>query len=170
MVKLANESTTIKVSKEVQKDLKELRIDNESYSSIIRRLIDEHKGNPYDVRKNAYESTLKHIGVLPNLLTLDGVETLLGSNMFNEVPQLLSYLMPSLIEFKLLATNEVGTYPKEKYDVYVEKSEKLLQRLNAFMNSNDFFDNDDWKTIFIFYINALANMIGKTDEYFIEMN
>lgn len=166
---MANETTTIKVSKEVQKDLKELRMKNESYSSIIRRLIDEHNGNPYDVRKNAYESTLTHIGILPNLLTLDGVETLLGSNMFNEVPRLLSYLMPSLIEFKLLASVEIGEYSKEKYKVYVEKSEKLIQRLNAFMNSDEFFKDDDWKTIFVFYINALSQMIGKKDEYFIEM-
>lgn len=169
MIKLANESTTIKITKEVQKDLKKLKIENESYSSIIRRLIDEHNGNMYDVKINAYESTLKHIGVLPNLLTLDGVETLLGSNMFNEVPQLLSYLMPSLIEFRLVATYEVGKYSKAKKELYVEKSEKLLQRLNAFMNSDDFFSDDDWKTIFIFYINALARLIGKEDEYFIEL-
>ena len=48
---MASENTTIKISKEVQKDLKELKIENESYSTIIRRLLNEHYENETKVPK-----------------------------------------------------------------------------------------------------------------------
>lgn len=50
-MKMASENTTIKISKEVQKDLKELKIENESYSTIIRRLLNEKNENELKIEK-----------------------------------------------------------------------------------------------------------------------
>lgn len=40
---MANENTTIKISTPVKNELTQLKIDNESYSAIIKRLIIENK-------------------------------------------------------------------------------------------------------------------------------
>lgn len=40
---MANENTTIKISTNVKNELSTLKLDNESYSAIIKRLIVENK-------------------------------------------------------------------------------------------------------------------------------
>lgn len=40
---MANENTTIKISTPVKNELSALKLDNESYSAIIKRLIVENK-------------------------------------------------------------------------------------------------------------------------------
>ena len=40
---MANENTTIKISTNVKNELSTLKLDNESYSEIIKRLIVENK-------------------------------------------------------------------------------------------------------------------------------
>ena len=42
---MENKSTTIKISKQLQEDLNKIKIENETYSTIIRRLLNEQKNN-----------------------------------------------------------------------------------------------------------------------------
>lgn len=167
---MTNENTTIKISKEVQKDLKELKHGNESYSAIIKRLLNEHDENEMKLR--AYETILNHQWILPNPLTLSGVENLLGRNMVNEVPNILRMIAPSIVEFGLLADKEIKNYSDDEMKLFVEKSEMLINNIQEMMKI--FFDNvnenssqnaKDLKFSLNIYCGYLATRIGKEDNY-----
>lgn len=164
---MANETTTIKISKEVQKQLKELRLNNESYSSIIQRLLKANEDTA--LKMKAYETTLKNQWILPNPFTLKGVENLLSRNIFNEVPRIISIIVPTFFEFNLLARKEIKTYSDNEMKLFVEKSELLIKNIQLLLKdlnldeSNQFHKSIKWDMDI--YCGYLANNIGKKDEY-----
>ena len=118
-------------------------------------------------RINGVSSTFE---VPENIIGIEGVEYLLKLNTFNEVPSVLTYVAPYLMEYRTLAkTNE---YSEEKKVDYVEKGTELIERLLALYDSlgvdlakvrvgtdNDLLVASKW------YIEALASEIGKSEEY-----
>lgn len=104
-----------------------------------------------------------------NIISLEGVEYLLKLNTFNEVPTVLTYVAPYLMEYRVLA--KTSEYSEAKYNEYVEKGTELIERLLALYDSlgidlakitisdESLFLASKW------YIRALANEIGKSKEY-----
>ena len=108
-----------------------------------------------------------------NILGLDGVEYLLKLNTFNEVPSVLSYISPYLVDYSILANTE--DYSEAKKEKYVEKGTEIIERLLGLYNSmgidlakaeeidlernTNLFESSKW------YIEALASKIGKAEEY-----
>ena len=164
---MANETTTIKLSKEVQSQLKELRLNNESYSSIIQRLLNAYDDNELKLR--TYETILRNQWILPNPFTLKGVENLLSRNMFNEVPRIISIIVPNFVEFNILAKKEIKTYSDGEMELFIEKSELLIKNIQLLIDSlnlnekNESHESIKWNLDI--YCGYLANNIGKKDEY-----
>lgn len=164
---MANETTTIKISKEVQEQLKELRLNNESYSSIIQRLLDSNEDDALKLK--AYETTLTNQWILPNPFTLKGVENLLSRNMFNEVPRIIFSIVPTFFEFTMLARKEISTYSDSEMELFVEKSELLIKNIQLFLKDMNLDESKEFdkslKWNMDIYCGYLANNIGKKDEY-----
>ena len=87
----------------------------------------------------------------------------LNKNMLNEVPQLLNWFAFSIVEFSILA--DVKNYPEDKFDLYVEKSSILLQRMCEFIESGYFSQNENFKMSFGFYMSYLSKKINQEDRY-----
>ena len=108
-----------------------------------------------------------------NILDLDGVEYLLKLNTFNEVPSVLSHVAPYLIDYSLLSKSE--EYSKAKYEEYVEKGTEIIERLLGLYKSMnvdlsnayelDLKYNTSLYEASKWYIQALSNKIGKSEEY-----
>ena len=108
-----------------------------------------------------------------NILDLEGVEYLLKLNTFNEVPSVLSFIAPYLVDYSILANTE--DYSEAKTEEYVEKGTEIIERLLGLYNSmgidlakaeeidlernTNLFESSKW------YITALASKIGKSEEY-----
>ena len=108
-----------------------------------------------------------------NILGLDGVEYLLKLNTFNEVPSVLSFIAPYLVDYSILANTE--DYSEAKKEEYVEKGTEIIERLLGLYNSmgidlakaeeidlernTNLFESSKW------YIESLASKIGKSEEY-----
>lgn len=164
---LANETTTIKVSKEIQQQLKEFRLNNESYSSIIQRLLNENEDTSLKIK--AYETILTNQWILPNPFTLKGVENLLSRNIFDEIPKIILISVPSFFEFNLLAKKEIETYSDDEMELFVEKSELLIKNIQLFLKDMNLDESKQFdkslKWNMDIYCGYLANNIGKKDEY-----
>ena len=164
---LANETTTIKVSKEIQQQLKEFRLNNESYSSIIQRLLNENEDTSLKIK--AYETILTNQWILPNPFTLKGVENLLSRNMFNEIPKIILSMVSTFFEFNMLAKKEIETYSDDEMELFVEKSELLIKNIQLFLKDMNLDESKQFdkslKWNMDIYCGYLANNIGKKDEY-----
>lgn len=104
--------------------------------------------------------------IIPNPLTLEGVNHLLKLNTFNELPNRLYQVAPLLVEYYLIS--DVSTYSKEIKREYNKNATKLIDRI---INLYDFL-NYDLKTSkrpldvsIKMYIQCLAKNIGKSKEY-----
>lgn len=155
----------IKIKESVYDELNEMKASDESFSLVLQRLIDENKhAQEFDIEKKAYENMLYNMDLLPNYLTLEGVNVLLNKSMLNEVPKLLNWFAFSIVEFSILAN--VDNYPEDKFDLYVEKSSILLQRMCEFVESEHFSQtNENFKMSFGFYIGYLSKKINQEDKY-----
>ena len=102
-----------------------------------------------------------------NILSLEGVEYLLKLNIFNEVPTVLSFVAPSIVEYSFLF--DPSDYSEDKYDEYVEKGTEIIERLLGLykeLGINLEEDNSNLILASKFYISYLSNKIGKSDEYY----
>ena len=164
---LANETTTIKVSKEIQQQLKEFRLNNESYSSIIQRLLNENEDTSLKIK--AYETILTNQWILPNPFTLKGVENLLSRNMFNEIPKIILSMVSTFFEFNMLAKKEIETYSDDEMELFVEKSELLIKNIQLFLKDMNLDESKQFdkslKWSMDIYCGYLADNIGKKDKY-----
>ena len=111
------------------------------------------------------------ISEIPNPLTLEGVEYLLGLNTFNEVPKILLKVCPVLMECNILSNAE--TYSKENKEVFVEKGTELIERLiNMYKQLLGIEHlknpNHDLDISINSYIGVLSKKIGKYEEYYIK--
>ena len=131
---MENKSTTIKVTKQTQEDLNKLKIENESYSTIIRKLLDEQEENKLKLR--TYENILEKQWIIPNPFTLDGVENLLNRNINNEIPIIIKKLAPSMIDFKIMANKEIPKYTYDEFELFIAKSQQLIDNIKSMMESN----------------------------------
>ena len=101
-----------------------------------------------------------------NILDLEGVEYLLKLNIFNEVPTVLSFVAPSLVEYSLLF--RASDYSEAKYKEYVEKGSKLIENLLGLYKELGIDLATSEENLVVasrFYIMALASKIGKSEEY-----
>ena len=101
-----------------------------------------------------------------NILDLEGVEYLLKLNIFNEVPTVLSFIAPYLVEYSLVF--KASDYPEAKYKEYVEKGTKLIENLLGLYNElgMDLATSEENLVVASrLYIMALASKIGKSEEY-----
>ena len=104
-----------------------------------------------------------------NILDLEGVEYLLKLNIFNEVPTVLTFVAPSIVEYSILS--EAIDYSEEKYKEYVEKATKIIRNIiGAFKEFGiDLFSEATNDNNLAFcskcYITYLAKNIGKSEEY-----
>lgn len=120
--------------------------------------------------KGKWEIEKRYSGSLEipeNILSLEGVEYLLQLNTFNEVPTVLSFVAPSIVEYSFLC--DPSKYSKDEYDEYVEKGTEIIERLLGLykeLGINLEEDNSDLILASKLYISYLSNKIGKSDEYY----
>ena len=101
-----------------------------------------------------------------NILDLEGVEYLLKLNIFNEVPTVLSFVAPYLVEYSLLCNS--SKYSEETRAVYVEKGSKLIENLlGLYKELGVDLANSEENLIVAsrMYIIVLSSKIGKSEEY-----
>lgn len=105
-----------------------------------------------------------------NILDLEGVEYLLKLNIFNEVPKVMQVVGGKLIDYSI--TSKASGYSETKYKEYVAKGSELIERMLAFFEELgvDLATKTDIKNDYLYishkwYINSLANKIGKYEEY-----
>jgi len=108
-----------------------------------------------------------------NIISLEGIEYLLKLNTFNEVPSVLTYVAPYLMEYRVLAKTD--EYSEAKKEAYVEKGTELIERLLSLYNAMnvdlanaveiDLKHNTDLYKCSKWFIEALASEIGKSEQY-----
>ena len=171
---MASDITSIRVPKSVKDELKSVALEKEPYHATIQRLIRENKQlkqsneqsnvlmdmmqDEYALKLRAYEK------ILPNPLTQSGVEHLLNKNIFNELPYILNTIASSIVEFSISANREINNYSDAEMELFVEKSEKLIENIQTMIKEN--LNGDNSKTYGLnIYCRYLATCIGKSDKY-----
>lgn len=104
-----------------------------------------------------------------NMLDLEGVEYLLKLNIFNEVPTVLTYVAPYVVEYSI--TSKASEYSEEVKAVYVEKATKLIENIIGCFKEfkidlySEATDKNNLAMCSKIYISYLAKKIGKSEEY-----
>lgn len=104
-----------------------------------------------------------------NILGLEGIEYLRKLNLFDEVPLILSYCMPSLVEYNIVC-HPIREYSKEQYEKYVKEGTELIEGLIQMYK--DIFGIEHLKNMdsnidlsINMFINCLSGKINKSGEY-----
>ena len=79
------------------------------------------------VHDNAEGAVSGTFEIPENMLDLEGVEYLLKLNIFNEVPTVLTFVAPTIVEYSI--TSKASEYSEEVKAVYVEKATKLIENI-----------------------------------------
>lgn len=171
--------STIRIKNNIRSELDNLKVEAESYSVVISKLLEENtelksdketlsealSTERTDSEKKLYEDILKKLNILPNIFTLDGVENLLNLNVFNEVPTVLINAYSHYIQLALMSDKVLESYSKPTAELYVEKAEKLSNNLLAFVNEYNISEDSDIGTAIEHYVNYLKIRID-----FIKLN
>lgn len=161
--------STIRIKNNIRNELDNLKVETESYSVVISKLLEENvelksdketlfkalSTERTDSEKKLYEDILKKLNILPNIFTLDGVENLLKLNIYNEVPNVLINAYSHYIQFGLMSDKVLESYSKPTAKLYVGKAEKLSDNLLSFVNESDISENTDLKNVIDHYVNYL---------------
>lgn len=148
---------------------------------MVNAVKHKYKTN-YDKVKEAYNDLAKFKGkweienktsgkyeVPENILSLEGVEYLLKLNIFNEVPSVLTYVAPAIVDYSILF--KASDYSEAKFKEYVEKATELIENIiGAFKEFgidlySEATDENNLALCSKFYISYLATKIGKSEEY-----